>query len=160
MFKVRNGDGKEFGPVDLDQIVAWAKEGRVEKDALLIPDDGGEPRSVFSEPAVAAVLGAPPTVAGPVTTSDDAPLSGIIPYKNPHALVGYYLGIFSCFPLLGLLLGPAAIVLGIVGIRRRKAEPKRRGLAHAWIAISFGIIGLAIGLLFAVLIVIAILENM
>ena len=147
MFKVRNGDGKEFGPVNLDQIVAWAKEGRIEKDALLIPDGGGEPRSVFSEPAVAAVLGAPPMLAGPVTTSDDAPLSGMIPYKNPHALVGYYLGIFSCLPILGLLLGPAAIVVGIMGIRRRKVEPNRRGLAHAWIARSCGVIGSGISLL-------------
>ena len=144
MYKVKTSNGEEYGPVDLDQIVQWAKEGRLERDALLVPTDGSEAKSISEEPRVMAVLGAPPTISGPRPSTDDAPLSGLIPYKNPSALIGYYISILSCFPILGLLLGPPAIVLGIIGIRRRKAEPQRKGLAHAWIAISFGIIGTCI----------------
>ena len=150
MYKVRTSNGEEYGPADLDQIVQWAREGRLDKDALLVPTDGSEVKSVHAEPRLAAVLGTPPTVPGPRPPTDDAPLSGLIPYKNPPALIGYYISIFSCFPILGLLLGPAAIVLGIIGIRRRSADPKRRGLAHAWIAISFGVIGTCISLLIVV----------
>ena len=147
MYKVRSSNGKEYGPADLDQIVQWAREGRLERDSMLVPVSGGEVKPVLAEPRLAAVLSAPPSIPGSLPTSDEAPLSGLIPYKNPPALIGYYVSIFSCFPILGLLLGPAAIVLGIVGIRRRSADPKRRGLAHAWIAISFGVIGTCISLL-------------
>ena len=149
MYKVRTSSGEEYGPADLDQIVQWAREGRLERDSLLVPVDGSEVKPVHAEPRLAAILSAPPSIPGPLPKTDEAPLSGLIPYKNPPALIGYYLGIFSCFPILGLLLGPAAIVLGIIGIRRRSADPKCRGLAHAWIAISFGVIGTCIGLLVA-----------
>jgi hypothetical protein len=30
---------------------------------------------------------------------------GIIPYKNPSALIAYYCGLFSLFPILGVFLG-------------------------------------------------------
>ena len=111
-------------------------------------------KSISDEPRVMAVLGAPPTIPAPSPPTDDAPLSGLIPYKNPPALIGYYVSIVSCFPFLGLLLGPPAIVLGIIGIRRRKAEPQRKGLAHAWIAISFGIIGTCLNLFLTIAMII------
>lgn len=61
---------------------------------------------------------------------------GVIPYKNVPALFAYYLGVFSlipCFPL-----GIAALILGIVGLRRVKANPAIRGTVHAWIGIIVG----------------------
>jgi hypothetical protein len=42
-------------------------------------------------------------------------VSTIIPYKNPSALLAYYLGVFSLIPCVGLVLGPGAFVLGFVG---------------------------------------------
>lgn len=62
----------------------------------------------------------------------------MIPYKNPQALTSYYLGVFSLIPVLGLVLGPAAIVLGILGLGKRKAMPQSRGTAHAWTGIILG----------------------
>ena len=35
---------------------------------------------------------------------------GVIPYKNPPALIAYYLGIFSLLPCIGILLAIPAIV--------------------------------------------------
>ena len=154
MYKVRTSNGEEYGPADLDQIVQWAREGRLERDSLLVPVDGGEVKSVHAEPRLAAILSAPPSIPGPLPKTDEAPLSGLIPYKNPPALIGYYISILSCLPILGLLLGPPAIVLGIIGIRRRKAEPQRKGLAHAWIAFSFGIIGTCINLFLTIAMII------
>ncbi|QDT14647.1 zinc finger Ran-binding domain-containing protein [Alienimonas californiensis] len=63
---------------------------------------------------------------------------GVIPYKNPPALIAYYLGLFSGFPLIGLPLGIAAFVLGIMGLKRRRENPKVKGSAHAWIGIGCG----------------------
>lgn len=63
---------------------------------------------------------------------------GVIPYKNPKALIAYYLGIFSGLPLIGLPLGIAAFVLGIMGLRDRKRNPVIKGSVHAGIGIGCG----------------------
>jgi hypothetical protein len=36
---------------------------------------------------------------------------GLIPYKNPKALLAYYFGVFSLIPVLGIPLGITAFVL-------------------------------------------------
>lgn len=63
---------------------------------------------------------------------------GIIPYKNPKALIAYYLGILSGLPLIGLPLGIAAFVLGIMGLRDRQRNPVIKGSVHAGIGIGCG----------------------
>lgn len=65
---------------------------------------------------------------------------GIIPYKNPKALIAYYLGIFSGLPLIGLPLGIAALVLGIMGLRDRNRNPVIKGSIHAGIGIGCGLL--------------------
>src|SRR3954447_21804778 len=55
--------------------------------------------------------------------SGEEAVSTIIPYKNPQALIAYYLGVFGLIPGIGALLGPAALVLGIRGLRYVKREP-------------------------------------
>jgi hypothetical protein len=73
--------------------------------------------------------------------------SGIIPYKNPSALMAYYLGLFSIFPVLGIGLGITALVLGIKGVKFNKEHPEAKGKAHAGIGIGCGIFGLLLNLL-------------
>ncbi len=63
---------------------------------------------------------------------------GVIPYHNPHALIAYYLGVFSLIPILGLLPAIPALVLGIIGLAQRKKYPQIKGAAHAWIGIILG----------------------
>ena len=70
--------------------------------------------------------------------TDDNTLGGLIPYKNPKALWAYYLGIFSLIPCLGILLGVAALILGIGGLRHANLHPESRGKAHAWVGIILG----------------------
>ena len=56
----------------------------------------------------------------PVPGKKDEPLAGMIPYKNPPALIAYYLGLFSllpgCFPI-----GIAAFIFGLKGLQDRKS---------------------------------------
>jgi predicted Zn finger-like uncharacterized protein len=65
-------------------------------------------------------------------------VSTIIPYKNGRALLAYYLGVFSFIPCVGLLLGPAALILGILGMRYVKANPTAKGTGHALAGIIMG----------------------
>lgn len=63
---------------------------------------------------------------------------GIIPYKNGPALIAYYLGIFSIIPGIGLVLAIPAVVMGIMGLKKRRANPVIKGAAHAWVGIIMG----------------------
>jgi hypothetical protein len=76
------------------------------------------------------------------TGSDDSPVATVIPYKNPPALIGYYLGVFSLIPCVGFLLGIPALILGIIGLKKANAAPGSKGKAHAWTAISLGSIAI------------------
>ena len=67
-------------------------------------------------------------------------VSTVIPYKNKAALTGYYCGIFSIIPCLGMLLGPAAVVLGGLGLRNSIQDPESKGKLHAVIALVIGAI--------------------
>ena len=62
----------------------------------------------------------------------------LIPYKNPLGLIAYYVGVFAVIPCAGLLLGPAALVLGIMGIRYRNRHPTAGGLGHAITGVVLG----------------------
>jgi len=73
----------------------------------------------------------PPAATGDAT-------GGIIPYKNPAALIAYYLGVFSIIPCFGALFGIPAFILGIVGLAKRRKNPVIRGAVHAWIGIVVG----------------------
>ena len=66
----------------------------------------------------------------------------MIPAKNPAALIGYYLGIFSLIPCVGLILSIPAIICGIIGISKANAEPEAEGKGHAIAALVLGIISL------------------
>ncbi|QDU93803.1 DUF4190 domain-containing protein [Lignipirellula cremea] len=73
----------------------------------------------------------PPSGGGDAT-------GGVVPYKNWPALLAYYLGIFSLFPCIGLALAIPALVLGIMGLQRRRKNPAIKGSVHAWIGIVLG----------------------
>ena len=72
---------------------------------------------------------------------DDVSAMGLlVPTRNPRALTAYYLGIFSLVPFFGALLGPAALILGVLGARAVSRTPGRVGKVHAWIGIVLGAI--------------------
>lgn len=79
-----------------------------------------------------------PPQNGPYNPNEGDGTGGVIPYKNPHALIAYYLGLFSIFPCLGILLAIPAFILGIMGLKARKRNPAIKGSVHAWIGIVMG----------------------
>ncbi len=97
----------------------------------------------------------------PAATEGDA-TGGLIPYKNAPALIAYYCGIFSliaCIPFF-FPLPLVALVLGIKGLRKAKAEPHVKGQVHAWIGIVCGAIFSIIGIAMTVVVVIAMIAGM
>jgi hypothetical protein len=79
----------------------------------------------------------------------------LIPYKNPMGLMAYYCGVFALIPCVGLVLGPAAFILGIMGVRYANQYPTAGGKGHAIAGIVLGtlvVLGhLAVVVFFAVM---------
>jgi hypothetical protein len=82
-----------------------------------------------------------PRVRQPEPDEDDDiddPIATIIPYRNGRALAAYYLGVFALIPCAGLVLGPLALIFGILGLRYVKAHPSAKGTGHAIAGIVLG----------------------
>lgn len=97
----------------------------------------------------------PPLPAGPAAPSGPSAAQTLIPTRNPPALIGYYVAVFSLIPVLGAPLGIVAFLLGLKGLARVRNEGLP-GTAHAWIAIVLG--GLC-GLGWTAAIVVAVLAS-
>lgn len=74
----------------------------------------------------------------PPVPSEGDKTGGIIPYKNPNALMAYYAAVFALIPGPGLVLGPIAFFLGLAGLRYYRQYPVVKGKVHAWIGIIGG----------------------
>lgn len=141
-FTVRVPSGECYGPAGEEVLLRWAAEGRIPPTATLIDEHGVESPALAHE-RLRPILQAPPTRPGPIAPrgavpSGDGGITTLIPYHNPPALIGYYVSVGSLIPILALLLGPTAIVLGCVGLNKRKADPRVKGMAHAIVAIVLG----------------------
>jgi hypothetical protein len=73
-----------------------------------------------------------------VDEDDDGGVSTLIPYKNPKALAAYYCGVFALIPCLGAILGPIALIFGILGLKAVRAHPRMHGTGHAIAGIVLG----------------------
>lgn len=122
------------GPVPADALTCPRCKVKVAVDRS--PTDSSNPPGQTDNPFRATPIKAAGPSA-PVTTEGDA-TGGVIPYKNPQALIAYYLGILSGLPLIGFPLGIAAFILGIRGLRARKENPIIKGSIHAGIGIGCG----------------------
>ncbi|MEM9588423.1 MAG: hypothetical protein AAGA03_14160 [Planctomycetota bacterium] len=100
----------------------------------LPPDVGTTPSYPYSSPTAATN----PVAGSAAAAQEGDGTGGVIPYKNPAALIAYYLGLFSLVPVLGLFLAIPAFVLGIIGLRNRSRNPAIKGSVHAWIGIVMG----------------------
>jgi hypothetical protein len=135
---VRLPDGTEYGPGSLTLMRQWTAEGRVPRSATLITRDGTPPVPVTQQPELLEVFEGKVTADSLPKAQGDDVLASLVPYRNMPALWGYYIGIFALIPGAGLLLGPTAMILGVIGVRLVKRRPGSKGAAHAWVAILLG----------------------
>ena len=81
---------------------------------------------------------------------------GVIPYKNPYALIAYYVGIASLLScIIPLPVGIVAVVLGIIGLKKRAENPVIKGSVHAWIGIVFGVLTTLTSIFAIIMIIVA-----
>lgn len=146
LYKIKSENGEEFGPVNSTEIQIWIDQKRCSSETLIEVDGNGNWVQLSTLPEFANIL----ALEQSATQKGDDGVSSVIPYKNVPALTGYYLAVFSGLGLLcppaGFLLALPALVLGIIGLKKAKANPAAKGKIHAWI----GIIG---GALFSVIFV-------
>lgn len=65
-------------------------------------------------------------------------MDGMIPTKNPSALIAYYVGVFSIIPCFGPIPAIVALILGIKGLKFANQHPQAKGKVHAWVGIIMG----------------------
>jgi Domain of unknown function (DUF4190)/GYF domain 2 len=120
-------DGRQFGPFSEHELRGMVSTGQATTTELacLVGTNEWKPLHAFPGFQVLA-------------TSGDSPISTVIPYKNPPALFGYYLSVFSLIPVVGLLLAIPAVILGFIGLKKAKESPGSKGTAHAWTALILG----------------------
>jgi hypothetical protein len=70
----------------------------------------------------------------------DGGISTLIPYTNGRALGAYYCGVFAIIPCAGLILGPIALILGVLGLRFANEHPTAKGKGHAIAGIVLGLL--------------------
>lgn len=156
--------GKQEGPYTVDHINNSIRSGAIAPATTLAWYEGcaqwiplslvpGVTQGAAIAPGAPHAGGSGAVPPPPPLTGTDA-TAGIIPYKNPHALTGYYLGIFSVIPFIGFILSIPALILGVVGLKKRTRNPQIRGGAHAWVAICVGGFSLAYHLAIVLMMVI------
>ena len=141
--------GKQRGPFSLDQINRALRGGSLTADSAMAWYEGcTDWIPLATVPGIAGSASAPmapppPAMApAPPAATRDYATGGIIPYRNPCALIAYYLGIVGLIPAIGLVLSVPAVILGIIGLVVRGKNPAVRGKAHAWTGIVLGIISI------------------
>ncbi len=140
MYKILGADQKEYGPVTSEQVRQWIAQRRANAQTLVQGEGSTEWQPLSAFPEFATNLNAPSPLVASTTAAaiEDNPMSKVVPYKNPKALIAYYLAIFSLIPCAGLLLGIAALNLGILGLKAANAQPNAHGKVHAWVGIILG----------------------
>ncbi len=158
MYHIVGADNQPHGPIDAATVNQWITEGRINGQTMTCLDGAQEwkPLATFLEFA-GTLTSSPPPVGAP---SESDATGGLIPYKNKHALIGYYMvfagGILMFVPILGVLFSIGTLIIGIKGLKNVKVNPVVRGTAHAWIAVIGGALEIIVSLIFTVLFLIGI----
>jgi len=156
VYTIIGGDGKEYGPMDSDDVLQWIREGRVNSQTMLKREGETNWRPVPTYTEFASAMegtslsqdDSPPRLPEAQPISDDG-LTSIIPYNNKEALWGYYMSILGllimCIPIVGLIYGIVVLRFGLAGLKNAQAKPEIKGKFHCWIAIIGGFVELVVG---------------
>lgn len=105
MYRIIGADGKEYGPINLEQLRQWIAEGRASGQTRIREEGSTEWKIVSDLPEI----GAPPTIAPP---SGMAPLGPIVPALDQVSgpavgliIVGALDIALSLFRMVGIMAG-------------------------------------------------------
>lgn len=140
MFKILGGDGKEYGPVTVEQIKQWVHEGRANHETMAQPSGGigWKPLAQYAE--FADLFGTPPPAAPAATV--DAPAQGEPAPTQPAPAGGLPAMVATVAPVTGgrgraeqLVRGPAIGLIVTAAL----------GMAAMAISIVFNLAGVSFG---------------
>lgn len=126
MYKIRGGDGQEYGPVSADTLREWVNQGRANSQTLVQAEGGTDWKTLATLPEFIALFpSARPEAAAPSAPPQPPKTSGL-------AISSLVLGVLGC-------TAPVGLVLGFVALKKIKASQGRlggHGLALAGVIVS------------------------
>jgi len=136
MYQIIGADGKQYGPVSLEQVRKWVAEGRVNAQTKIREASATEWQSASEVPEVNALLVAHRAALPPLEPARGAPGNQ---KRSGLAITSFVFGILSML-CLGLFTGLPAIICGHVAHRRSRRSPDQyggRGLAIAGFVMGY-----------------------
>jgi hypothetical protein len=145
MYKIIGADQKEYGPITADQLRQWISEGRINANTKVQAEGSGVWKTVSELPEFGLTL-PPPPPSGP-KYAPGGPISMGPPPEKTNMLAVWSMicgivGVFCC----QIIIGPLALILGIVGLSQIKKNPHEKGSGMAITGIILGILALLIGI--------------
>ncbi|HEX3625082.1 MAG TPA: DUF4190 domain-containing protein [Verrucomicrobiae bacterium] len=150
MYKILGADGRQYGPVTVDQIRRWIVEGRANAYTQTLVEGATEWKPLGLLPEFAASF---PGAAAPPA------MSPVVSYQrktNGYALWGMICGIVAVFfclcCCLSIPLGALGLIFSLIGLSQINELPdvyEGRGMAIVGIILSALGLGLGIMMLFA-----------
>jgi hypothetical protein len=141
MYKIRGGDGNDYGPVTSEQIIQWLRENRINGQSLVQVDGSTEWEALSSFPEFTPHLTASPPAPPPVPMASLAPvLTGISRPDVPTYLVPAILcTLFCCLPFGVPAIVYAAQVSSKQGTGDIAGAQIASKNARTWCWVAFGV---------------------
>jgi len=124
MYKIVGADGKEYGPVPLEQLQKWIREGRVNAQTRVQAAGTIEWKALADIPELRASLPSGPVPGAPAPAG--YPASPTADQSQGMAVTSLVLGILSVVGCL-LFTGIPAVICGHIARNRAQASPVRYG---------------------------------
>jgi hypothetical protein len=136
MYRVIGADGKEYGPVTLEQLKTWVAESRLNAQTRVRAEGSGEWKAASEFPEINGLFGL--ATAGPELPPLSTTAGPGAPKSQGLAITSFVLGILAllCF---WILTGIPAIICGHIAYNRSRRAPAQYGGG------GFAIAGLSLG---------------
>jgi hypothetical protein len=138
-------EDKIYGPFEISKIQALADQGKINQQNQICEQGQEEWKPLSSIITISPVMNAstppppPPPQAAVVLPATDPGLALLVPVgRTGTSVLAGYLGLVSIF--LGIV-GPFAIIVGVLALKELNANPGRLGHGRAWFGIIGGILG-------------------
>lgn len=142
MYKIRAGDGNEYGPVSADTLREWVRQGRANGQTFVLPDGATDWKILSACPEFAGLFAPPPP--GMTSAMRGAPVE---PAKTSGmAISSLVLGCCSFITcgIAAIITSPLGLIFGLISMSKVKASD---GRLKGWGLALAGTIVSAVGLL-------------
>ena len=145
MYKIKGADGKDYGPIDANQVRQWIAEGRINAQTQVLPEGTAEWRAISELPEFASSF--------PTLPPAGMAVPGAAPMASPAAqemVNGPAIGLIV-LAILGFLLQVAGLVMNLLGAsfvpQGQMEQPAWTQMMHGAGAVVGAIIGIAMSIL-------------